>query len=212
MVKSEAGSAGRTFVVSLLALAVLGLVGAVLYLLSDINHRHYRLAEHEGTLVVERGRLFPFGYKVFEPDAPDLKAGYAPISMPPGESLGKSEVHEDRADIDRALFALLASWARDRFDSKEPGDFELGASYVRRCELLPVCPRSNESRCARCGQTSLFVAAAASSAMLSGNCKRHCLTSTPPKRWVHPGHKTSTNGLPMWSAVSVTTTSPTDLN
>jgi hypothetical protein len=124
-------------VVSLVVILILGLAGAVLYLLSDINHRRYRLAVHESTLVVERGRMAPFGFKRFEPKAADLQAGYAPIPVPPGESVGKSEIFEDRADIDRALFSMLAGWAREHLDSNEPGDFELGASYVRRCEALP---------------------------------------------------------------------------
>ncbi|MFC1611852.1 hypothetical protein ACFL6C_12890 [Myxococcota bacterium] len=137
MVKSEVGGVGRSFLVAFLVLAVLGLCSAVVYLLSDLNHRRFRLAVHESTLLVERGRMFPFGFARFEPKAADLKAGYAPIPVPPGESINKSEIYEDRADIDRSLFALLASWARERLDSNEPGDFELGASYIRRCELLP---------------------------------------------------------------------------
>ncbi|MEE8409527.1 MAG: hypothetical protein V3T05_07975 [Myxococcota bacterium] len=137
MGNSEAGSAGRAFTVVLSLLAILGLGGAVVYLLSDINHRHYRLGTVEHTLVVERGRMLPIGFKTFEPKAADLVAAYAPIAIPPGESLGRSEIFEDRADVDRALFSLLASWARERFNSTKPGAFELAAGYVRRCELLP---------------------------------------------------------------------------
>jgi hypothetical protein len=137
MGKSERGGAGRSFVVLLVVLVILGLAGAVVYLLSDINHRRYRLAVHEGTLVVERGRMAPAGFKRFEPEVADLQAGYAPIPVPPGISVGRTEIFEDRADIDRALFSMLASWARERLTSTKPGDFELAAGYVSRCESLP---------------------------------------------------------------------------
>jgi hypothetical protein len=134
---SEKGGVARTFGVAMTALLVLALCGAVVYLLSDINHRRYRLAVEDRALVVERGRMLPLGYKRFEPEAPDLKGAYAPIAVPPGESLGRSEIYDDRADVDRALFSVLASWTRERMTSKEPGDFELATGYVRRCELLP---------------------------------------------------------------------------
>ncbi|OGQ88255.1 MAG: hypothetical protein A2289_22835 [Deltaproteobacteria bacterium RIFOXYA12_FULL_58_15] len=137
MVKSEAGSAGRAFVVVLLVLAVLTLATAVVYLLSDLNHRNYRIATHESNLVIEQGRFFPVGFKRFEPSTDDLKASYAPIPLPPNVSIGRTEVFNDRADLDRAVFVLLASWARERLDSREPGDFELATSYISRCELLP---------------------------------------------------------------------------
>lgn len=137
MGKSEAGGASRVFTLVLVAIAILSLCGAVVYLLSDINHRRYRLTTIEQTLVVERGRMLPIGFKTFEPKANDLKAAYAPIAIPPGESLGRPEIFDDRADIDRALFSLLASWSRERLSSAKAGDFELAAGYVRRCELLP---------------------------------------------------------------------------
>jgi hypothetical protein len=57
--------------------------------------------------------------------------------MPEGAKTPASDVVEDRADIDRALFAVLAGWARERLDAKDDAEFDRAAGYVRRCELLP---------------------------------------------------------------------------
>ncbi|MEK7705555.1 MAG: hypothetical protein AAB426_11400 [Myxococcota bacterium] len=121
----------------LLALLVVALGAAVYYLLSDINTRRYRIATRQGQLVVERGLFAPYGFHVFAPDAKDLRDAYAPMMLPPNESLPTSVTYDDRADLDRALFALLAGWARERMESHSTVDFELAVGYATRAELLP---------------------------------------------------------------------------
>ncbi|MBI3179473.1 MAG: hypothetical protein HYZ27_07405 [Deltaproteobacteria bacterium] len=137
MEASEPKSGGRTLLAVFVTLVILGLIGAIFYLASDINRRRYRLMAVEGNLVVQQGRMLPLGFTEIEVEAEDLKAAYAPIPLPPGEARVATEIFDDRADVDRALFALLAGWARQRFDANEPGSYELAATYVRRGELLP---------------------------------------------------------------------------
>jgi hypothetical protein len=118
-------------------LLVLGLGGAVLYLSATINHRHYRLSAHDGHVFVERGRLLPMGFEPFVPEAAALIAAYAPIPVPPGETVKPSEIFEDRTDLDRGLFMTLSGWARARLDTSDSEEFELAVTYVQRAELLP---------------------------------------------------------------------------
>ena len=137
MAPLERSNTGRAAVNVLVVLLVLALGAAVVYLLSDINSRRYRIAVDNGTVVVESGRRLPWGFHRYEPATPELAAAYAAIPVPPGESLAKTEVFEDRADVDRALFSLFAGWARSRMASNTPGDFDLAATYVKRSEQLP---------------------------------------------------------------------------
>jgi len=137
MAPPDRRSKGRAILTALVVLLVMTLGVAVLYLLSDINSRRYRIGSDGTSLVIERGRKLPWGFRAFEPPTPELTAAYAPIPMPPGDAFTKTEIFDDRADVDRALFSLFAGWARDRLNSTTPGDFDLAASYVRRSQLLP---------------------------------------------------------------------------
>ena len=56
MMKSERGSAGRTF---LLVVAVLALFAVVVYLLSERNARTYTLVLEDGYLAVKKGVVAP---------------------------------------------------------------------------------------------------------------------------------------------------------
>ena len=137
MAQPEPENNGRAAVTALVVLLVLALGAVVVYLLSEINSRRYRIAVQGSSLIVERGHKLPWGFARFEPATAELAAAYAPIPIPTGESLTKTEIYEDRADIDRALFSLFAGWTRARLDSTVPGEFDLAASYVHRSELLP---------------------------------------------------------------------------
>jgi len=135
--KREAGSTGRVFAGILVTLLIIALAGVVTYLLSDINQRRYRITEDATMLVVERGRFLPFGYQPYVPKADALKLAYAPIPLPQGKSIDEPENYDDRADVDRALFALLAGWARSGLDSKDPTALKQATKYLERSELLP---------------------------------------------------------------------------
>ncbi len=137
MDEPKSRSVGRTLLTLFFILFVLGLTGVVLYLLSELNHRRYHVTVTAGSLVVERGRMFPFGSRPFEPESEDLRQAYAPIPVPQGVSVGRFEAFEDRADVDRALFGLMANWARERLEAEDPEVFAVASTYVDRCQLLP---------------------------------------------------------------------------
>lgn len=134
---AERGSIAKTFGIVVIGLIVAALLGAVGYLLSEINRGRYRLAADDGTLVVQRGAYLPMGFIAFEPNAEDLIRSYAPMPIPKGQRISTTEVFDDRADLDRALFAVLAGWSRALIESSEDDDFELAMTYVERAELLP---------------------------------------------------------------------------
>jgi hypothetical protein len=137
MDKREAGGVGGIFRGLLIAVLVCGLLAVVVYLMSEINHRKYRLSPRGDVLVVERGMFLPLGFAEFVPDAPALQDAYAVVPLPPGQLVTRSEVFDDRTDMDRQLFALLAGWARQRLDDPDPDMFGLAVTYISRCELLP---------------------------------------------------------------------------
>jgi hypothetical protein len=124
----------RLFVV----LLILGLGGAVLFLLSQLNARTYSLTLENGELVVMKGRLLPMGSARYHPGEARLADAYSPI---PVEGRDVSTLVQqrfgDREELDRALFPMLESLARPRIESDEPERVERGLYFLRRAELLP---------------------------------------------------------------------------
>lgn len=135
--RGEIGSIGRFFTGILLAVLIFGLGAAVVYLLSDINHRHYRLSVVGDTLLLERGQMLPMGFVPYVGDTNALRAAYAPIPLPPNETFPVHGIFEDRSDVDRALFGMLSGWARQRLESTDGPTLELAETYVKRLESLP---------------------------------------------------------------------------
>lgn len=134
---SQRGAIFRTFGFILLGLALVASLCAVLYLMSEINRGRYRLRVSDSTLIVQRGAYLPFGFVNYEPAAEDLVRCYAPIPIPAGQAVDTAEIFGDRTDLDRALFAILAGWARTLITSSESDLFKLGVTLVERAELLP---------------------------------------------------------------------------
>lgn len=137
MKPSPRGSIASTFVRLLVALVICALLGVVAYLLSNINQHRYRLALVDGQLVVERGLFAPVGFGAFNPGDVAERAAYAPIPVPPGEAVEVGVVFDDRAQVDRALFGRLSSWAQQRLQAPDAPTLELGVQYVKRLEVLP---------------------------------------------------------------------------
>jgi hypothetical protein len=142
MRRTEHGGFVRAMGITLASVMLLGLLGLVGYLLSDINHRRYRLALVDHTLYVEQGRFFPVGYMAYAPDHQALKEAYAPIQVPAGESVEAGIPFEDRSEVDRALYVRLASWARQRLAATDSATLALGIGYVKRLEALPSLSES----------------------------------------------------------------------
>ncbi len=141
----ERGGVMRVFVIILVILGFLATLGAVGYLLSDINHRRYRfMVLHDDKagvdrLLVQRGLRLPMGFENYVPEAEALREAYAPIEVPQGKSVGDMdrEVFDDRTDLTRAMFALLAGWARESSSAENQEVANIATVFVARCELLP---------------------------------------------------------------------------
>lgn len=118
-------------------IVMLGLTGAVLYLLSDLNRRTYRLAQVGQTMVVQKGKFLPTGFETYQPDEARLREAYSPITLPTGEQVPGGQRFEDRTDLDRAMFSILAAWARDQLGNDDLTISSQAADYIQRCILLP---------------------------------------------------------------------------
>jgi len=127
-------SALLRFVVVVLILA---LVGAVLFLLSQLNARTFRVEVTDGNLVVVKGRMFPVGTEPYRPADAAMKEAYAPIPLD-GTGVGglADQRFSDRDELDRALFDVLARLATPRINSDDPQALERGVYYLRRAERL----------------------------------------------------------------------------
>lgn len=116
---------------------VLGLAATTLYLLAERNSRFYYLAQEGDRLVVHRGAWLPSGKRPFVPDDPHTAQIYAPITLPAGTAPIAEQRFDERADLDRALFDILADLARERIASEEERVLQEGFALVERAGLLP---------------------------------------------------------------------------
>lgn len=126
-------ASGRSAV---LTLAILLLLGLVLWLLSERNARQWALVYEEGTLSVKKGILFPVGRQAFKTDDPALAQAYAPLKPPPTAKLDEERTFEDRAGLDQALYELLAKWSRDDIATERPEMMERALGFIARADKL----------------------------------------------------------------------------
>ncbi|HEX8440450.1 IF-2 protein [Archangium sp.] len=121
----------------LVILLILGLGGAVVFLLSQLNARTFTLAQENGHLVVMKGRMLPTGSVPYRPGDARQADTYAPIPL---EGRDVSSLLEqkftERDELDRALFPVLEGLSKSRVDSDKPEQLEKGLYYLRRAELL----------------------------------------------------------------------------
>jgi hypothetical protein len=116
---------------------IVGLVGVVLWLLSERNGRLFSVAERDGELWILRGRDLPMGFAPYKPTDKGLAQTYAPISLDgdsPAELLGIS--FEDRDLLDQAIFRSLRGSIASRLDSEDPAKLAHALRLLRRLELL----------------------------------------------------------------------------
>lgn len=116
---------------------IVGLGGAAVYALSQVNARTFVLEVQNGHLVVLKGKMMPVGAAPWAPSDPQLVDAYAPIDLEGNVSLTvNGQKFEDRDELDRALFQVLEMLARPRLNSDLPKDLERGLSLIRRAEKL----------------------------------------------------------------------------
>jgi len=118
-------------------LAVVALGVLVLWLLADRNSREWWLVPEDGRLVVKKGILFPVGKTTFKSEDPELSRTYAPVAAPSAEGLpGAERSFDDRAELDQALFELLAGWAKDDIRSEQVERMQRARDYLARAARL----------------------------------------------------------------------------
>ena len=126
----QAARRGGAFQRLVLWLLILALLAAVGWLASERNQHRFRVAAQGSLLVIERGRFFPTGTA---PLPPTDKA-YGPIPVPAGEKPPADTEFDDQNALDRWLFDLLGSWARN---AGKKGDGRTAAALVDRASALP---------------------------------------------------------------------------
>ena len=120
-----------------IVLLLLGMGGAVAFLLSQLNARTYSVQVVDGSLVVMKGRMFPIGFEPYRPLDPAMRDAYAPIPLD-GSSPGNlpEARFTERDELDRALFDVVGRLAKARVSSDDPRQLEQGLAYLRRAEKL----------------------------------------------------------------------------
>ncbi|MGQ0507887.1 MAG: IF-2 protein [Myxococcaceae bacterium] len=139
--------AKRALLRAAVTLVILGLAGAVLYLLSYLNSKTFTLEARDGQLVVMQGRFLPLGADPYRPSDPGLMDTYAPISLEgpaPGSLLEES--YSDRDALDRALFSYLEQVAQPRVASDDIPTLEKGLVYLRRAGRLSALTEEQRNR------------------------------------------------------------------
>ena len=126
----QAARRGGGFQRLVLWLLILALLAAVGWLASERNQHRFRVAAQGSLLVIERGRFFPTGTA---PLPPTDKA-YGPVPVPAGEKPPADTEFDDQNALDRWLFDLLGSWARN---AGKKGDGRTAAVLVDRASALP---------------------------------------------------------------------------
>lgn len=127
----------HTFKKLLVTLLVVGLVGAVGVLLSELNARTFRFEQAGDALVVHKGRRFVVGSSPYRPADAALADAYAPVPVGGADVSGLlGERFREREELDRALFGLLETLARPKMASDDPQTLDQGLYLLRRAEKL----------------------------------------------------------------------------
>ncbi len=129
--------AGHAFRRLLVTLLVLVLAGIVCVLLARDNARTFSLKVEGGKLLVQKGRMLPWGSAPYRPADPSLADVYAPIDLS-GASVGAAEADrfEDRDELDRALFRILEQAARPKLLSDDTQVVASGMQLLHRMDRL----------------------------------------------------------------------------
>jgi hypothetical protein len=117
-------------------LLAVGLAVAVAWLLAERNARQWWIVQEDGKVVVKKGIFFVTGKTPFQSADPETARTYAPIPAPQAGGAPVESAYEDRAELDQALFELLARWARADIQSQQMERMERARSYLGRASRL----------------------------------------------------------------------------
>ncbi len=117
-------------------LLAVGLAVAVAWLLAERNARQWWIVPEDGKVVVKKGVLFVTGKTAFQSADPETARTYAPIPAPQGGAAAAETAYEDRAELDQALFELLAGWAKSDIQSQQMERMERARGYLGRASRL----------------------------------------------------------------------------
>lgn len=127
-------------------LLAVGLGVAVAWLLAERNARQWWLVPEGGKVVVKKGVFFPAGKAAFQSADPEATRTYAPLQVPAGATAPAAEAaYDDRAELDQALFDLLARWAREDIQSQQMERMERARGHLgRAARLAGLSPAQRE--------------------------------------------------------------------
>jgi hypothetical protein len=117
-------------------LVAVGLGVAVAWLLAERNARQWWIVPEDGKVVVKKGIFFVAGKAAFQPPDPELARTYAPLVPPPGAPAAVEASFDDRAELDQALFELLARWAREDIASQQMDRMDRARAFLQRASRL----------------------------------------------------------------------------
>ncbi|HXX32410.1 MAG TPA: IF-2 protein [Myxococcaceae bacterium] len=129
--------AGHAFRRLLVTLLVLALAGVVCVLLARDNARTFSLRMEGTKLIVQKGRMLPWGSAPYRPSDGALAEAYAPVELGGNAPAGvDAERFEDRDELDRALFRILEQAARPKLLADDTRVVSEGMTLLRRMERL----------------------------------------------------------------------------
>jgi len=117
-------------------LLAVGLGVAVAWLLAERNARQWWIVPEDGKVVVKKGVFFPTGKAAYLSADPETTRTYAPLTPPQGAAPLAETSYDDRAELDQALFDLLARWARDDIQSQQMERMERARGHLSRASRL----------------------------------------------------------------------------
>lgn len=130
MSEQTAPRRGGGFQRFVLWLVIVALLATVWWLASERNEHRFRVTAQGNTLVIERGRFFPAG----SAPVPPTDKVYGPLAIPAGEKPPADTEFSDQNALDRWLFDLLSTWAKN---AGKKGDDRAAAALVDRASSLP---------------------------------------------------------------------------
>lgn len=133
--ESETPTFGRLRRMATLAI-IFALSLGILVLLAERNSRFYYLGSEGDMLVVSRGAWLPWGKRPWTSDDPTIREVYGPLPLPVGEPPVPEQRFDERQELDRALFEVLAGWADAKIRTDEPVQMREGLVYVERASRL----------------------------------------------------------------------------